>query len=274
MSMTNTQYEEALQNIVDTGDYRDTRTGISVLSKFGLRLEYDLQKGFPLITTKKVHFKSVVTELLWMLRGYHTTEFLHEHGVTIWDEWADPNGDLGRVYGAQWRDWQGADGVRHDQIAALIKGLQTDPSSRRHIVNAWNVAELNQMALPPCHMMFQMFVSKGELSIQVYQRSADMFLGVPFNLASYALLTHLVAHYLGYEVGKLIWVGGDCHIYENHSQQVTTQLMRTPKKFPTLKFTEHPLGSSFDDFIGHFNPDDFWVENYEHYGTLKAPVAV
>lgn len=214
--MVDTQYEELLRRVLESGVPKADRTGTGTVSLFGERLRYDLSRGFPLITTKRVHFKSVAVELLWFLRGDSNTSWLRDHGVTIWDEWADENGDLGPVYGKQWRSWPTPDGGHTDQIADLLATLRQDPDSRRMIVSAWNVGQLPEMALAPCHAMFQFYVADGRLSCQLYQRSADMFLGVPFNIASYALLTHMIAAQVGLEPGDFIWVGGDCHVYSNH----------------------------------------------------------
>jgi thymidylate synthase len=262
-----TQYEDLLRLVLARGARKGDRTGTGTTSLFGHQLRYDLSAGFPLITTKRVHFRSVAYELLWFLRGDSNVAWLREHGVTIWDEWAAPDGELGPVYGVQWRAWPTPDGRHIDQIALLLDGLRANPDSRRHVVSAWNVAEIANMALPPCHMFFQFYVADGKLSCQMYQRSADLFLGVPFNIPSYALLTHLVAQQVGLEVGEFIWTGGDCHIYDNHLEQVREQLGRVPYPFPTLRV--RPAASLFD-----YTYQDFEVLDYQHHPTIKAPVAV
>ena len=265
--MPDTQYEDLLRRVLETGVPKGDRTGTGTVSLFGERLRYDLSAGFPLITTKRVHFKSLAVELLWFLRGDSNTAWLRENGVTIWDEWADANGDLGPVYGYQWRNWPAPDGGHIDQIANLLTTLRTNPDSRRMIVSAWNVADLSEMALEPCHAMFQFYVADGKLSCQLYQRSADMFLGVPFNIASYALLTHMIADQVGLRVGDFIWVGGDCHIYSNHVDQVREQLTRPAFDFPRLELA--PAPSLFDYTFDHFK-----VLDYQHHPALRAPVAV
>jgi len=262
-----TQYEDLLRRVLETGVPKGDRTGTGTVSLFGERLRYDLSAGFPLITTKRVHFKSLAVELLWFLRGDSNTAWLRENGVTIWDEWADANGDLGPVYGYQWRNWPAPDGGHIDQIANLLTTLRTNPDSRRMIVSAWNVADLSEMALEPCHAMFQFYVADGKLSCQLYQRSADMFLGVPFNIASYALLTHMIADQVGLRVGDFVWVGGDCHIYSNHVDQVREQLTRPAFDFPRLELA--PAPSLFDYTFDHFK-----VLDYQHHPALRAPVAV
>jgi len=262
-----TQYEDLLRRVLETGIPKGDRTGTGTVSLFGERLRYDLAAGFPLITTKRVHFKSLAVELLWFLRGDSNTAWLRENGVTIWDEWADADGDLGPVYGYQWRNWPTPDGGHIDQIANLLTTLRTNPDSRRMIVSAWNVADLGAMALEPCHAMFQFYVADGKLSCQLYQRSADMFLGVPFNIASYALLTHMIADQVGLRVGDFIWVGGDCHIYSNHVDQVREQLTRPAFDFPRLELA--PAASLFDYTYDHFK-----VLDYQHHPALRAPVAV
>ncbi len=262
------QYEDLLTKVLHVGALKGDRTGTGTYSLFGQSLRYDLHAGFPLVTTKRVHLRSVVVELLWMLRGDTNVGWLHEHGVTIWDEWADEAGDLGPVYGAQWRAWPGRDGQPIDQIAALVRSLRENPDSRRHIVTAWNPADVDRMALPPCHAFVQFDVTAGLLSCHVYQRSADLFLGVPFNLASYALLTHLLARESGLEVGDLVWTGGDCHIYLNHVEQVARQIDRVPFAFPTLH-VEHPDLSMFA-----LHPADVSVDDYRHHPGIAAPVAV
>ncbi|MFI5931085.1 thymidylate synthase [Actinoplanes sp. NPDC051494] len=265
--MADTQYEELLRRVLETGTPKADRTGTGTVSLFGERLRYDLSKGFPLVTTKRVHFKSVAVELLWFLRGDSNVQWLREQGVTIWDEWADGNGELGPVYGKQWRSWPTPDGGHTDQITDLLATLKRDPDSRRMIVSAWNVAQLPEMALAPCHAMFQFYVADGRLSCQLYQRSADMFLGVPFNIASYALLTHLIAAQTGLIPGDFVWVGGDCHVYSNHVEQVREQLTRDAYELPTLKLA--PAPSLFD-----YRFEDFTLENYQHHPALRAPVAV
>ena len=262
-----TQYEDLLRHVLERGTHKDDRTGTGTRSVFGHQLRYDLTQGFPLITTKRVHFRSVAYELLWFLRGESNVRWLQEHDVTIWDEWASPTGELGPVYGVQWRSWPTPDGRHIDQISALLDQLRANPSSRRLIVSAWNVGEIEHMALPPCHAFFQFYVADGRLSCQLYQRSADLFLGVPFNIASYALLTHMIAAQVGLEVGEFIWTGGDCHIYDNHVEQVRLQLSRAPYAFPQLSL--RPAPSLFDYAYEHFD-----VIGYQHHPGIKAPVAV
>lgn len=262
-----TQYERLLRKVLETGTPKGDRTGTGTVSLFGERLRYDLSAGFPLITTKRVHFKSVAVELLWFLRGDSNTAYLKEHGVRIWDEWADENGELGPVYGYQWRNWPTPDGGHIDQVAKLLETLRGNPDSRRMIVSAWNVADLPGMALEPCHAMFQFYVADGRLSCQLYQRSADMFLGVPFNIASYSLLTRMIADQVGLLPGEFIWVGGDCHIYSNHVEQVREQLTREAYPFPRLSLSPRP--TLFD-----YAWDDFELVDYHHHPTLKAPIAV
>ncbi|HEY7007481.1 MAG TPA: thymidylate synthase [Jatrophihabitantaceae bacterium] len=262
-----TQYEDLLRQVLDYGTRKGDRTGTGTRSLFGHQLRYDLRRGFPLITTKRVHFRSVAYELLWFLRGDSNVTWLREHDVTIWDEWADAEGELGPVYGVQWRAWPTPDGRHIDQISALLDQLRSNPDSRRLIVSAWNVGELDRMALPPCHAFFQFYVADGALSCQLYQRSADLFLGVPFNIASYALLTHMIAAQVGLDVGDFIWTGGDCHIYDNHVEQVRTQLAREPYPFPRLEL--RPAPSLFDYGYEHFD-----VVGYRHHPAIKAPVAV
>ncbi|MFI6868237.1 thymidylate synthase [Nocardia sp. NPDC050406] len=262
-----TQYEDLLRLVLDSGTPKSDRTGTGTRSIFGHQLRYDLSQGFPLITTKKVHLKSIVYELLWFLRGDSNVGWLREHGVTIWDEWAAPDGELGPVYGVQWRSWPTPNGAHIDQISQVLHTLRTDPDSRRMIVSAWNVAELDRMALAPCHAFFQFYVADGKLSCQLYQRSADLFLGVPFNIASYALLTHMVAQQTDLEPGDFIWTGGDCHIYDNHTEQVREQLRREPYPFPQLRL--RPAPTLFD-----YAYDDVEIVNYQHHPAIKAPVAV
>ena len=261
------QYEDLLRHVMETGVHRPDRTGTGSRSVFGHQLRYDLSRGFPLVTTKKVHLKSVVYELLWFLRGDSNVGWLREHGVSIWDEWADADGELGPVYGVQWRSWPTPDGRHVDQIAQVLDRIRTDPTSRRHLVSAWNVAELENMALPPCHAFFQFYVADGRLSCQLYQRSADLFLGVPFNIASYALLTHMVAQQTGLEPGDFIWTGGDCHVYDNHVEQVGEQLSREPYPFPALRLRR--AATLFD-----YAFEDVEVVGYQHHAPIKAPVAV
>jgi thymidylate synthase len=254
--------------VFEQGSPKADRTGTGTRSVFGHQMRFDLNEGFPLVTTKKVHLKSIIVELLWFLRGDSNVQWLREQGVTIWDEWARPDGDLGPVYGVQWRSWPTPDGGHIDQIAEVVKQLKTNPNSRRIIVSAWNVAELYKMALMPCHAFFQFYVADGKLSCQLYQRSADIFLGVPFNIASYALLTHMLAQQCDLGVGDFVWTGGDCHIYDNHVEQVTTQLSRTPYPYPVLHLKRRPP-SIFD-----YTLDDFEVREYECHPAIKAPVAV
>jgi thymidylate synthase len=250
------------------GTHKSDRTGTGTRSVFGRQLRFDLGAGFPLITTKRVHFKSVAVELLWFLRGESNVKWMQEQGVSIWDEWADADGELGPVYGVQWRSWPTPDGGHIDQISELMEGLRSNPDSRRHIVSAWNVSEIKDMALPPCHAFFQFYVADGKLSCQLYQRSADMFLGVPFNIASYSLLTCMVAQQLGLEPGEFVWTGGDVHIYDNHVEQVTEQLTRKPYDYPQLRISRTP------DSIFDYTLDDFDVVGYRHHPTIKAPIAV
>ena len=263
-----TPYEDLLRLVLEQGTPKADRTGTGTRSLFGHQLRYDLSAGFPLITTKKVHTKSVIYELLWFLRGDSNVEWLRRHGVTIWDEWASPTGDLGPVYGVQWRSWPTPSGEHVDQISAAVDLLRTDPDSRRIIVSAWNVADIPRMALAPCHAFFQFYVAGGRLSCQLYQRSADMFLGVPFNIASYALLTHMLAQQCDLDVGDFIWTGGDCHIYSNHHAQVELQLSRTPLPYPTLHILRRP------DTIFDYQFEDFEVRDYAPHPAIKAPVAV
>jgi thymidylate synthase len=262
-----TQYEDLLRLVLDSGTPKSDRTGTGTRSVFGHQLRYDLSGGFPLITTKRVHFRSIAYELLWFLRGDSNVRWLQENGVSIWDEWAAPDGELGPVYGVQWRSWPTPDGRHIDQISQVLEQLRTNPDSRRLVVSAWNVGEIENMALPPCHAFFQFYVAAGRLSCQLYQRSADLFLGVPFNIASYALLTHLVAEQVGLVVGELVWTGGDCHIYDNHVEQVRQQLARTPYPFPRLALRR--ADSLFD-----YGYADFEVLGYQHHPAIKAQVAV
>ncbi|MEV6277787.1 thymidylate synthase [Nocardia sp. NPDC051832] len=267
MATTDTQYEDLLRLVLESGTAKADRTGTGTRSVFGHQLRYDLSQGFPLVTTKKVHLKSIVYELLWFLRGDSNVSWLREHGVSIWDEWADADGELGPVYGVQWRSWPTPDGGHIDQISQVLETLRGNPDSRRIIVSAWNVADLDRMALAPCHAFFQFYVADGKLSCQLYQRSADLFLGVPFNIASYALLTHMVAQQTGLQLGDFIWTGGDCHIYDNHVEQVTEQLRRSPYPFPALRLNQAP--SLFD-----YRFEDVEIVDYQHHPAIKAPVAV
>ncbi|MEZ0449248.1 thymidylate synthase [Cellulomonas sp. ICMP 17802] len=260
-------YEDLLRLVLETGTPKADRTGTGTRSVFGHQMRFDLSAGFPLVTTKRVHLRSIVHELLWFLRGESNVAYLHENNVTIWDEWAGPDGELGPVYGVQWRSWPTPDGGHIDQISELLANLRRDPDSRRHIVSAWNVADIPSMALAPCHAFFQFYVADGRLSCQLYQRSADLFLGVPFNIASYALLTHMVAQQVGLEVGDFVWTGGDCHIYDNHVDQVREQLSRTPYPAPRLELRK--AASLFD-----YTFDDVQVVDYQYHPAIKAPVAV
>ena len=262
-----TPYEDLLRDTLANGAQKSDRTGTGTRSVFGRQLRFDLAEGFPLITTKRVHFRSIAYELLWFLRGDGNARWLQDNRVTIWDEWADADGDLGPVYGVQWRSWPTRDGGTIDQIAEVIEAITTNPDSRRLIVSAWNVADVPSMALAPCHLLFQFYVADGKLSCQLYQRSADLFLGVPFNIASYALLTHMIAAQAGLGVGEFIWTGGDCHIYDNHIDQVTQQLTRHPFPPPSLRLA---VRDSIDDYVF----EDFEVLDYQHHPAIKAPVAV
>ena len=261
------QYLDLLADILAHGVERSDRTGTGTLGVFGRQIRFDLARGFPMLTTKKLHWKSIVVELLWFLRGYTNVRWLQERGVSIWNEWADADGELGPVYGKQWRSWAAPDGRSIDQIERLIAGLRANPNSRRHIVSAWNPADVDDMALPPCHCLFQFFVADGKLSCQLYQRSADVFLGVPFNIASYALLTHMVAKVVGLEVGEFVHTFGDAHLYLNHVEQAKEQLTREPYPFPALV-----LADRTDLFA--FEPGDATLEGYEAHPTIKAPIAV
>ena len=262
------QYLDLLRPIKTTGTIKSDRTGTGTISTFGYQMRFDLSQGFPLLTTKKLHLRSIIYELLWFLRGDTNIRYLHEHNVTIWDEWADPNGDLGHIYGYQWRSWPTPDGKHIDQIAQVVDQIRNNPDSRRLIVSAWNVAEIDTMALPPCHTLFQFYVADNKLSCQLYQRSADVFLGVPFNIASYALLTQMVAQVTGLEAGTFVHTLGDAHIYLNHTEQVDLQLSRTPRALPVMKINPD-VRSIFD-----FRYEDFSLENYDPYPSIKAPIAV
>ncbi|TAL20235.1 MAG: thymidylate synthase [Aquabacterium sp.] len=269
------QYEDFMRHVYTHGVAKTDRTGTGTRSVFAHQMRFDLSEGFPLVTTKKVHLKSIIVELLWFLRGDDNVKWLQERGVTIWDEWAREDGSLGPVYGVQWRSWPTPDGGHVDQIAEVIKQLKTTPDSRRILVSAWNVGEIAKMALPPCHAFFQFYVAPAQepgarprLSCQLYQRSADIFLGVPFNIASYALLTHMVAQQCDMDVGDFVWTGGDCHLYSNHFEQVETQLARTPHPYPVLNIKRRP------DSIFDYAYEDFEVLDYQHHAPIKAPVAV
>lgn len=262
------QYLDLLNKISQEGVLKHDRTGVGTKSIFGYQMRFDLSKGFPLLTTKKVHLKSIIYELLWFIKGDTNIKYLHDHKVTIWDEWADENGDLGPVYGHQWRSWAGADGNSIDQLSEVINSLKNNPDSRRHIVSAWNVSEVSKMALPPCHALFQFYVADGKLSCQLYQRSADVFLGVPFNIASYALLTMMIAQECGYALGDFVHTLGDAHIYTNHFEQVATQLEREPRSLPVMKLNPE-VKSVFD-----FDYEDFTLEGYDPHPLIKAPIAV
>ena len=261
------QYLDLLRTVRDQGKPKQDRTGTGTLSIFGYQMRFDLAAGFPLLTTKRLHLRSIVYELLWFLAGDSNVRYLHEHGVTIWDEWADAEGDLGPTYGRQWRSWPGPDGKTIDQMAELVERLRREPDSRRHVVSAWNVGELEQMALQPCHALFQFFVADGRLSCQLYQRSADVFLGVPFNIASYALLTHMLAQQCDLQPGEFVWTGGDCHLYLNHLEQAELQLSRSPYPLPRLALRR--AASVFD-----YRYEDFEFVNYQYHPPISAPIAV
>ncbi|HEY1032399.1 MAG TPA: thymidylate synthase [Flavipsychrobacter sp.] len=261
-------YLNLLQHILDTGVSKSDRTGTGTISCFGYQIRFDLEKGFPMVTTKKLHLKSIIYELLWFLNGDTNVKFLNDHGVSIWDEWANENGELGPVYGHQWRSWTGADGKTYDQVKDVLHQLKTNPDSRRMIINAWNVADLPKMALSPCHALFQFYVANGRLSCQLYQRSADVFLGVPFNIASYALLTMMMAQVCGLQPGEFIHTFGDVHLYNNHIEQAKLQLTREPYPLPTLR-----INPEVKDLFS-FRFEDFTLENYQSHPHIKAPVAV
>ena len=262
------QYLEFMRHVKEHGAVKTDRTGTGTLSVFGYQMRFNLQEGFPLLTTKKVHLKSIIHELLWFLQGSTNIAYLKEHGVTIWDEWADANGNLGPVYGYQWRSWPAPNGEHIDQIAQVMDQIRHNPDSRRMIVSAWNVADVPNMKLPPCHALFQFYVASGKLSCQLYQRSADIFLGVPFNIASYAILTHMMAQQAGLEVGDFVWTGGDCHLYSNHLEQVELQLSRETRKLPRLENKRRP------DSLFDYRFEDFEVVGYDPHPAIKAPVAV
>lgn len=267
-STVSSVYEDLLRDTLENGVQKADRTGTGTRSVFGRQLRFDLREGFPLVTTKRVHFTSIAYELLWFLRGESNVGWLRDNGVTIWDEWADAAGELGPVYGVQWRSWPTPSGDQIDQISEVVEQIKVNPDSRRLIVSAWNPADIPAMALAPCHALFQFYVADGQLSCQLYQRSADLFLGVPFNIASYALLTHLVAAQTGLEVGDFVWTGGDCHIYDNHVAQVTEQLTREPYPFPTLTITGER------DSVLDYAFEDFEISNYQHHPAIRGAVAV
>lgn len=262
------QYLDLMRHVRDHGARKQDRTGTGTLSVFGYQMRFNLADGFPAVTTKKLHFRSIIFELLWFLRGDTNTQYLNEHGVTIWNEWADKSGNLGPVYGYQWRSWPAPDGRHIDQIARVLEQVKANPDSRRLLVSAWNVADLERMALQPCHVLFQFYVADGRLSCQLYQRSADIFLGLPFNICSYALLTHMLAQQTGLQPGDFIWTGGDCHLYLNHLEQVEEQLARAPYPLPTLAIKRRPP-TLFD-----YQFEDFEIANYQSHPAIKAPVAV
>ncbi len=262
------EYLDMMRHVRENGVEKGDRTGTGTLSVFGYQMRFDLAKGFPMVTTKKLHTRSIIHELLWFLSGDSNVRYLRENGVSIWDEWADENGELGPVYGVQWRSWPTPDGRHIDQISDLVERIRTNPDSRRLLVNAWNVAYVDEMALPPCHCLFQFYVADGKLSCQLYQRSADIFLGVPFNIASYALLTHMIAQQTDLAVGEFIWTGGDCHLYTNHLEQADEQLTREPLPLPTLAIRRRP------DSLFEYRYEDFEILNYESHPHIRAAVAV
>ena len=262
------QYLDLLTHVLENGTRKEDRTGTGTISTFGYQMRFNLQDGFPLMTTKKLHLKSIIHELLWFLDGNTNTQYLNDHGVRIWNEWADENGELGHIYGYQWRSWPAPDGTHIDQISQVLKSIQENPDSRRHVVSAWNVGELDNMALPPCHILFQFYVADGKLSCQLYQRSADIFLGVPFNIASYAFLLMMMAQHTGLEAGEFIHTLGDAHIYLNHEEQVRLQLSRDPKPLPTVKLNPE-IRSVFD-----FRYEDFALENYDPHPHIKGAISV
>ncbi|MBS1680523.1 MAG: thymidylate synthase [Bacteroidetes bacterium] len=262
------QYLDLMRDILDHGAIKTDRTGTGTKSVFGRQLRFDLSQGFPLVTTKKLHLRSIIHELLWFLKGDTNIKYLKDHGVTIWDEWADENGDLGPVYGSQWRSWPASNGKKIDQIESVINQIKTKPDSRRHIVSAWNPAEVDQMALPPCHALFQFYVAENRLSCQLYQRSADYFLGVPFNIASYALLLEMFAQQCDLIPGEFVWTGGDVHLYANHFEQAKLQLLREPFPLPQLKIKRKPQN------IFGYEFEDFEIVNYQSHPSIKAPIAV
>ena len=262
------QYHDLLRDVLEHGHHKGDRTGTGVFSVFGRQMRFDLSQGFPLITTKKVHLKSLIHELLWFISGNTNITYLNDHGVSIWDEWANDQGDLGPVYGHQWRSWPTPDGRKIDQLAKVVQEIKENPNSRRLIVSAWNVADIDRMALPPCHCLFQFYVADGRLSCQLYQRSCDIFLGLPFNIASYSLLIHMVAEQCNLEVGEFVWTGGDTHLYENHLEQAQLQLTREPHPLPTLIIQRKP------DSIFEYEYSDFVIENYVSHPSIKAKIAV
>jgi thymidylate synthase len=262
------QYQDLMRHVLANGTHKSDRTGTGTTSVFGHQMRFDLQQGFPVVTTKKLHLKSIIIELLWFLQGSTNNNWLKERGVSIWDEWAKEDGELGPIYGYQWRSWPAPNGEHVDQISQLMDQIKNNPDSRRLIVSAWNVAEIPRMALPPCHAFFQFYVADGKLSCQLYQRSADIFLGVPFNIASYALLTHMIAQQTGLTPGEFIWTGGDCHLYTNHMEQVKLQLSREPLTLPQLAIRRQP-GSIFE-----YEYEDFELVGYQHHDPIKAPVAI
>ncbi len=262
------QYLDLCRHILEHGDEKSDRTGVGTVSVFGYQMRFNLREGFPMVTTKKLHLKSIIYELLWFLNGDTNIKYLKEQGVSIWDEWANEQGELGPVYGYQWRKWPGRDGVTIDQISKVVDQIRTKPDSRRHIVTAWNPADVDKMALPPCHALFQFYVSNGKLSCQLYQRSCDTFLGLPFNIASYALLTHMIAQQCDLEVGDFVWTGGDVHIYKNHFDQVRLQLSREPYPLPQLRIRRKPAS------LFEYEFDDFEILNYQFHPGIKAAIAV